>query len=186
MLDHVYPNDYTGEAEHFEGRATVALEIPATVSVRWEHDETPDLSWLGEFTDDAPNRDTVLSRGDPTGLTSREFRAFRWAHSIEGTAADLRKRGYARGVAWDMANAQARQDMARLGWCGDEWEMLGVVVTMTAGGMVATASLYGIESDPGDDYRRDTVAELANECRGELSERCAAIVNATKGGDDGR
>ena len=49
------------------------------------------------------------------------------------------------------------------GWCLDEWEYVGVIVTLDGGGRECSASLWGMESNSGDQYFLETACELADQ-----------------------
>lgn len=71
----------------------------------------------------------------------------------------------------------ARQDFERLrAWCNDDWSYVGVIVTASRAGIeLASASLWGIESDS-DDYLTETAQDLAQEAINDAQEAIAALT----------
>lgn len=71
----------------------------------------------------------------------------------------------------------ARADYDRLrGWCEDQWNWCGVVVTASRAGVeLGTASLWGIESDAGS-YLVETANELAVEALAEAAAKVREIA----------
>jgi hypothetical protein len=75
-----------------------------------------------------------------------------------------------------IAAMAAAADFRRLrDWCADEWWWTGVVVTVSRAGItLASASLWGIESDAGD-YFAEVAADLAREALGEAGAKLAEL-----------
>ena len=148
-------------------------------------DETPDTSWLGEYTDDYPG-DYELQRGSafdrkPTG---HEFKYFVPANSVEDHRQGLSKMGYSRSQAEEMAREYARQDYKRMeALNAGDWHFIGIQAQarisygtnpngtdrrlewFTSGG------LWGIESDSGDEY----LTEVAKDELADLREHLGAF-----------
>lgn len=77
----------------------------------------------------------------------------------------------------EYAAMAARSDFERLqGWCDDQWNWCGVVVTVEREGVeLASASLWGIESDAGD-YLVTVANEILDEALGEARAKIAALT----------
>ncbi len=100
-------------------------------------------------------------------------------YDIEATTEIAKRDGWgvqnSKGKSKGQIIAEAvEEDYRRMkAWCDDEWWWMGVVVTMldTEGRKLpmpeARDSLWGIESDSGDDY----FDEVARECAGEIASR---------------
>lgn len=71
----------------------------------------------------------------------------------------------------------ASQDFARLNsWCEGDWCYVGIIVTASRAGIkLASASLWGIESDSGD-YLTDCANELAQEAITDAQAAIAALM----------
>lgn len=77
----------------------------------------------------------------------------------------------------EQAAAAAMADFKRLrAWCNDEWHWCGVVVKMLDSDI--EHSLWGIESDAGDDFE-DVIRELVAEC---MDERERSLYPVTEVG----
>ncbi len=85
---------------------------------------------------------------------------------------------YGTGTPGQRAARAAEADFARLrAWCRDDWCYVGLVVTIYAEDVeLATASLWGIESDADADYFNETVADLLAEALAEARPQAARIA----------
>jgi hypothetical protein len=71
------------------------------------------------------------------------------------------------------------QDYERAADYGNEWYYTGCIVTMYIDGTeVAAASLWGIESDSGDDYIQEVEQELIDQCKNDARSKAAALRDA--------
>lgn len=138
-----------------------------TWTIRQEHDSDSNLDdcdWWGKVEWDKPNRYSDHSRR-PDGFNG----------NAEVVHTDGRSR-----LWWQPPADVKRTDdnfkglRAKVrGWYRDEWSYCGIVVAMytpcaTCGGeKEVDASLWGIESDSGDDYFAETIADLISECEGQ-------------------
>jgi hypothetical protein len=69
------------------------------------------------------------------------------------------------GVSGADAAKYARENYERVrSWCNGRWFYMGVIVTDTESGKAT--SLWGIESDSGEDFIKETVLDLARELLG--------------------
>lgn len=127
-------------------------------------DEYPDLSWLGEFTD--KYQEGAIDHHAQLGYTDR--RVFRWfvpCNTEQDHYKSLRGMGYTHLGALRMARKYVKQDYKRLVTYGDYWHMTGVIVKLSIDGVeVAESSLWGIESDSGDDYYNEVISDNLAEC----------------------
>ena len=162
-------------------------------SIRIEHkpDTDPDLSWIGEFTDNATDN-AIIRHGEHAGKLvselgeddklpgkSREYRFFVPAMTGEETGDP----------------DSPKQDWQRMeGYNSGQWSMIGVVAKaeiVSPNGIIQTirsGGLWGVESDSGADnlleIAKEQLAELKAELlalNGGLSER--AIDRAIKNCD---
>jgi len=153
---------------------TETVPVPVQVEVRWVHDETPDLSFLGRFSD-RWEEGAVEHSTDP-----REYRWFIPAVTAQEHFRELRKLGrYSERSARRMATRCVRQDHDRLKTYGGEgWFMMGCIVTVTSRhpfGLEATDSLWGIESDSGPAYLRDVEKDCTAQALASLREKLAKL-----------
>lgn len=144
-----------------------------SVSVDWVPDEDADLSYLGEFSDIWENgaiENPNWTRGDHRvmrwfipGITEQaHFDSLRETINPRNPA----KRVYGVKTARKLARSYVQQDCERALSYGESWEMEGCIVTIEVDGIeMGSASLWGIESDSDDDYKRSTALELLSEAR---------------------
>lgn len=162
-----------------------------TFAARIEHDDMHGAPWEecdghGPVTDwerrgKLPG-ELVLCDDNPSGLrgnTARRFYDFQDAcrialrdgwnaapYAIEGETARQR------------AARAARADYEYLrAWCNDDWSYCGVIVTASRNGVeLASASLWGIESNAGD-YLRDVANELLEDALGQAREALESLCD---------
>lgn len=179
---------------------------PLTIVAELHADYSPDLSWLGEYTN-GPEDDYVFDRMQGWLVASRkivaetgiarwerhEYRYFlpsenhrppgdpeTWAHvpDEEVIGAIQKNKGAFKKYAIALPANPTRVEMTTaldiVYMCQDYermedharggWSMTGVVVTILLDGEeIARASLWGIESDCGDDYLNATVGFLVSD-----------------------
>ena len=142
---------YAGDTIEFEQEGfSIRAEI--------HYDETPDTSWIGEFSD-KPGDNAVDHHATDNWL------------------------GRDRGPRWfNPATEHAALDYARLlAYYQDEWSMVGIAVTASREGVaLGSGSLWGIESDSGDGFFRETAEEIASEAVAEAKATLAALVASAK------
>lgn len=129
------------------------------VWVSFPLDDSPDTSWLGEYSNSPGPEDKTIDRKERGEMERNEFRYFIAANSPEDTGnPDSLERDYAR--------------MGEIA-CGDVW-FVGVIahakITINRVSLnVQSGGIWGIESDSGRDYLRDEVGgEQLEELRQEL------------------
>lgn len=133
-----------------------------SVTVKIHQDDTPDLSWLGEMTDDQGEFPETLRRSSPE---RNEYKYFVPGHNVRENARAYSKLGYSKTVAFERALADAYQDMRRLEDYGNGWSMIGISVTVSLQGReLASDSLFGIESDSGSEYLDETASDMIGSC----------------------
>lgn len=159
------------------------LKLDVEVSVRWLVDENPDLSHLGEYSE--KNEEGAIdckehSRNYREGHTFRYFipgnnvphNPENWSHVTKKDRAECIKK-YGSLKLTD--EAYAMQDFKRMdAYNNDGWHMTGCKVTLRLGSMEADDSLWGIESDCGDKYRRETEKELVSNAFSALEKKLLA------------
>lgn len=158
------------------GEASLGGGRLASVFIKWVEDDNPDLSHIGEWTDSL-----VPGAIEAKSTNGNEYKYFvsanhavhnpkNWSHVPgEEQQKTIRKHG-------SLKNADhfyAREDMKRMeGYCAGEWRMTGCVVSGTYGALSADDSIWGIESDCGEKYRktieRDCIENVVSELRKKL------------------
>lgn len=154
------------------------LELEVEISVRWEDDETPDLSYIGAYTDqDAPGAIDRKAEGDATDNELRYFvsgqhSVFKeedWAHvpaKVKGKV--IRQYGSLKNAV----RAYARADYARMeAFNNGEWTMRGCIVTAKLGTLEAEDSIWGVESDCGPKHEAEIIRDCSAEAVGRLKEK---------------
>lgn len=124
-------------------------------------DTSPDLSWMGKFT----------SNWVPGAIAHEPARHDRTLHrwfvpgiSYEEHFNQLIIMKYGKSEADRLARQYVKRDYDRLRKYGDDWEMLGVIVTVSLSDVeFAENSLWGIESDSDEEYFIEVADELATQ-----------------------
>lgn len=162
-------------------KPSVSLEVE--VKIKWETDENPDLSFLGEYTNEE-SEGTLDRAKHGVRVGDHQCRFFRpanhWPHnpknwnsvSGEEKAEVIKKYGSLRNT--DLHYAV--EDMKRMeDFEAGKWSMEGCVVTVRIGALEASDSLWGVESDSSDDHRkeieRDCLARALEELRTKILKR---------------
>lgn len=90
-----------------------------------------------------------------------------YLYDIPATLAKAKAEGWGDGdgrTAKERIADAVERDYRRLkAWCDDEWHWMGVIVTLTIGQHTYRQSVWGIESDAGNDYIMQTARDLADE-----------------------
>ena len=164
-----------------------------SIAAKIDLDDYADSSYLGAYSTNwqpgaVADGDTLKSSGRYFYLDGGKFGAesvkpSRWfvpAHSEESTYADLRALKYGRRLARDLARAYVHQDKRRIDRLASyDWYFIGIVVTAYQYGVkLGQASLWGIESDSGQDYIDSTAYDLAAEALAEARDKLSEIRNA--------
>lgn len=153
--------------------------LTARVTVEYDHDAgTP---W-----------DNEDGHGPVSDWTRREKRAgervlcddrgARRYYDFAGAVAAARADGWDAppygGTPGQRAARAAEADFARLrAWCRDDWQYVGLVVTVYVEDVeLASASLWGIEPDSDAGYLNETIAELLAEAMAEARPQAARIA----------
>jgi len=131
-----------------------------------EDDDDADLSWIGKLTDDP---DGAIKRHN---AGSNEYQYFKPTNSYREHYKGLRKLKYGRAEADRLARSYVQQDMRRMERYGESWTMTGVRVRCYAKGIeLASASLWGIESDSEESYFTEVALENAHEAKREAEKK---------------
>lgn len=124
------------------------------------HDDSPDLSHLGEYTNQPGPDDRTIDRQETGDMGRGEYRYFVAAMSGEDT-------GNPESVKQDYERMESHNR--------GEWQMIGMRaharVQFTPQGPwneITSGGLWGIESDSGDDYFREIGQEQLAELRDQL------------------
>lgn len=148
-----------------------------SVRVETVVDESPDTSWLGDYSN-SPKNEFSIDRQELGRCGRGKYRYFNPA-SVEKYDANASwipadcadKRAY-----WYAAMMQnAQKDFARMEALNDgQWHFLGIVakaVVRSGNGVIQTlrsGGLWGIESDSGEKYLKSVADEQLAELRSEL------------------
>lgn len=139
--------------------------------VKWETDESPDLSHLGSFSgrqETGAIRRENVDRGQlpwfVPGTSAQEH--------YEGLITSTRQRSgqlYTEKGARRLAAQYVLADLHRLETYGNHWWMVGCIVTFKtdAGIVLGAASLGGIESDSDKAYKAEIIRDLKAEAYGQ-------------------
>jgi len=158
------------------GEANLGGGRLASISIKWVEDENPDLEFIGKFTDSYEEGAIELK-----GASGNEYKYFvsgnhavfdkkSWSH-VPGK--DVQKVIRKHGSLANVTRFYAREDMKRLeSFYLGKWCMTGCIVSGVYGALEASDSLWGIESDCSDRYRksteRDRIASVVAELRSKL------------------
>lgn len=141
------------------------------IIIRHTEDESPDLSYLGEF---------YQKRGTPAypyfdRATRTIVRSYDGMPDDEDASWSNREWRYIHGFQCPEDDAAILADVKRLETYGDDWACIGVIaVACRAGVELGRGSLWGVESDGGKEYfadiERDITAEAIHEAKAKLAE----------------
>lgn len=126
-------------------------KLRATVTYKTELDTDPDLSWLGTWSN-TPESEASIEH-EPGN--SRTYNWFNPQPGLEEYAA----RDYERMLAYNRGH----------------WWMEGHIVRVECGGVVAEASVWGVESDATDSDREEIRRSLRSEAFHEWREKVARL-----------
>lgn len=155
-----------------------AMQVSIETNVKWEIDENPDLSHLGEYTDTF--EEGAIDREKLGHMKSGQFRYFvpmnhrvydkkDWDHV---SAKDKRELILKHGSLKNTTRFYAMEDYKRYeAYNDDKWHMTVCIVTARFGALSATASLHGVESDCGEDYRKEVERDVASDAIADLREK---------------
>jgi len=136
-----------------EGRQE-PITLQADIMVKWEQDDDPDFSYLGEYSD-KPSP-VHVDREELGDLRRGEYRYFNAGCGDPGPEY----------IMEDYKRMEAYRD--------GQWRMMGCVVTARTGNLEAQASLWGIESDADQKYVDEVQAEVTAEAVEELARKIEA------------
>ena len=142
-----------------------------TVSTCERIDETPDFSWLGEYTDKRRYPETkdqkLVDRLSGAVLDHTGFWRDERGRIVEELSHEPHGREYQytwhnnghERIAYALQDHRRLEDYNRGGWC-----FLGLVATVSFDGAeIGRGSLWGIESDSKPDFIATTEREIAHE-----------------------
>ncbi len=151
-----------------------------SLEITWPFDESPDTSYLGEYTSREPDNYDI-NQGNAIKRHNADWREHKFwvpANSADYHRASLGKMGYSRGVADYLARKYVREDYERCEHLNNgDWCFLGCVArahvsypTGQNGGRrlerFDSGGLWGIESDSDASYlnevSREELADLKN------------------------
>lgn len=140
---------------------TTKAKFIRAIDVKTYHDDSPDTSYLGEYSRNAGNEDKTIDRQARGDMGHGEFRYFVAAMSGEDTGnpqsveQDYQRMEAFNAGNWHFIGVRAYAEIV----------INGVIQTITSGG------LWGIESDSDVDY----IKEVAKEQLYELTEQLQAL-----------
>lgn len=157
------------------------LPLDVEIKVRWEPDDNPDLSHLGEYSD-TPEEGAIDREklGDMEPNTYRYWNPANhktydpkdWAHVSGKDKAELiRKHGSLKNVCAHYRMEDYKRNEA---YNNQEWGMEGCIVTARIGQLKAEASCWNVESDAGEAHRQDIVSSVTSEALSELTKKVMA------------
>jgi hypothetical protein len=157
------------------------LLLEPVASVKWETDSDADLSMLGEYSN-KPGEGTVnrealghMLHGEYrywNPSNHAEYKKEDWSHVSGKEKRDvIKKHGSLKNavIHYRMEDYKRHEAYNR-----GEWQMEGCVVTVTLGQLTGKSSLWGIESDCGDEYRSEVVADVIIEALNNLEDKVKA------------
>ena len=163
---------------------TRAADLPGglTARVTVEYDHVADTPWEREDGHGSFSEWTRRDKRPGERVLCDDHGARRY-YDFAAAVATARADGwdappYGTGTPGQRAARAAEADFARLrAWCRDDWCYVGLVVTIYAEDVeLASASLWGIDSDSDADYFNETIAELLAEAMAEARPQAARIA----------
>lgn len=140
--------------------------------VTFKVDEYPDLSWIGEYTD--RYTDGAINTFTMQGYVDHsKYKYFVACQSFSERLSGLRKYHLSERTA-RIAAAKELLDDYKLyeSYNNGEWYMQGVIVTAYLDGVkVDSNSLWGVESNAGDEFMQEIVDDLVSQIMYELSDK---------------
>lgn len=136
-----------------------------TIELKKEIDPYPDLSWLGEYSNQpGPSAITRVN------ATSNQYRYWNPAISLDEEFQSWHRLGYSKVDAWLKALEWRDFTYNRMeSYNRGDWVMMGITATARLGTMhCGESSLWGIESDSGD-YLNEMAPELAQSAANEAT-----------------
>jgi hypothetical protein len=157
------------------------LTLEPTVVVKWEPDCDADLSMLGEYSNTA--EEGAIDREERGDMGRGEYRYWNpanhgkynpkdWEHvSGKEKRGLIKKHGSLKNTvaSYRMEDYKRHEDYNR-----GQWQMEGCIVTVRLGELEGTSSLWGIESDCGEDYRAEVIADVTVEALNALEDKVMA------------
>jgi hypothetical protein len=137
---------------------TLELEDGVTVRLETVDDHDTDTSWLGRYTDHPTSEEWAANL-----VVEREWPA-------------NREYKYFVGAKWSEKREHVLQDYERMEALNrGDWRFMGIIATVYVNGVeMGSSSLWGVESDSGDDYflevARDLVWDAWSRARKKLAE----------------
>lgn len=157
-----------------------------TVTARIEVDDGGECPWACEDGHGPVSEWTTRSKRPGERVLCEDRRSKRYYDVQEAMAIAKREGWDAKpygGTAGEKAARAVEADFNHLRrWCDNQWQYVGVVLTVSKGGVELSdhaASLWGIESDAGD-----YLLEVANEMLDESLEQGRELAHAVCGCND--
>lgn len=153
-----------------------------TVTARLERDDDAGAPWEREDGHGAVSEWTRRAKAPGERVLNEDGRSRRY-YDFAGAVETAKRDGWGGDGATpgERAADAAEKDFARLrAWCDDEWEYVGVVLTVEREGVRLTddygAALWGIESDAGD-YLREVANQLLGDALDAARAKLAQLCN---------
>lgn len=148
----------------------------------WVEDGFHCCAMIVHDSDGSPDYLGKYSRNYAAGaiLNHKTRKWFIPANQEQAVYRDLRAMKYGRRLARDLSKSYVYADKRRLdNFLSRKWEYIGIVVGVAKDGeALGSESLWGIESDSGQDYIDSTAYDLAAEALAEARNKLAEIRNA--------
>ncbi len=160
------------------------LVLEPTVSVTWEVDQDADLSMLGEYSNDP--KEGAIDREELGHMKRNEYRYWNpgnrqkydpeeWSHVTGKDKRDtIKKHGSLKNA---VAHYRMEDYKRHEAYNSNEWHMRGCVVKVSLGQLTGQSSLWGIESDCGEDYEKEVIADVTVEALNELEDKVKARLD---------
>lgn len=159
------------------------------ITVSWDIDTWPDLSYLGKYTDDADAPGAIDRAAAGYFIGRDQYRYFVPAISEDEHYRGLitminpknpAKKPYGKRTARAMARRYVLEDLARMeAYEKENWSMLVCRVLLSWKGLdIGRAALWGIESDSDYSYFVETVTDLVWEAHAEAVQTLADLNSA--------
>jgi hypothetical protein len=157
------------------------LTLEPTVSVKWETDGDATLDMLGEYS--GKPGEGAIDREELGDMRHGEYKYWNpanhakynpedWEHvSGEEKRALIKKHGSLKNV---VAHYRTEDYKRHEAYNRGEWQMQGCIVAVRLGALEGKSSLWSVESDCGEEYQQEVIADLTIEALNALEDKIVA------------
>ncbi len=142
----------------------ITRDIPTEFTVNFHYDDSPDISWMGHFAARwEPGAIDRVAAGESLDRHAHEYwiptpGCENWQDYQRSTRAWYTQRGYSKHESSMAAHMHRAADYRRIvRFVNDDWHFMGIEVVAPWG---ESDSLWGIESDSGDDNIEEIITDL--------------------------